>query len=172
MALKIFDDVHFAAENANVSNCTRVIWDREDGTTAYDNLKVFRFGDRGKDYDWTSPKRQGQRGNFARPTNMQLDGLALSQVRFGRKGAVGADTPFISVATNYEALYQHGEPWVQELLKNVPDLGVFVVPFNEVMRPGINSHATRTETEWLFYDGNAALLTYLHQWLPNPYRNT
>lgn len=168
MPLQVFDDVHFATENREADNCTRVIWDNPDGSTAYDNLKVYRFGDRGKAYDWTSPKRQSQGGNFQRPQN--LNGLALSQVRFGRKGAVGADTPFVSVATNFQALHDNGEAWVQNLLTVVPDLGVFVVPFATVMRPGINSHATKVETEWLFYDGDSALLDYLQEWRPNPYR--
>jgi len=170
MALQIFDNVHFATENGEAVNCTRVITDNADGSTEYDNLKVYRFGDRGKAFDWTSPKRQGSGGNFPRPTNRNLDGLALSQVRFGRSGAVGADTPFVSVATNYKALHDNGEPWVQALLTKVPDLGVFVVPFGTVMRPGINSHATKKETEWLFYDGDASLTSYLLEWQANPYR--
>lgn len=169
MGLKIFNDVHFTTENLNADNCTRVIWDNDDGTTAYDNLRIFRFGDKGKDYDWTSPKRQGEGGNFERPSNNRLNSLALSQVRYGRKGQLGKETPFVSVATNYEALYENGEPWVQKLLAKVPNLGVFDVPFETVMRPGINSHATKTETEWLYYDGDTALLDYLTHWETNPY---
>ncbi len=169
MPLQIFDDIHFAAENAPGPNATRVIFDNPDGSTTYDALRVYRFGDRSKDYDWTSPRRQAE-GDFARPTDQALNGLALSQVRFGRKGAVGKDTPFVSVATNYVALYQNGEPWVQQLLTKVPDLGVFVVPFATVMRPAINSHATKSETEWLYYDGAQALTAFLQQWRVNPYR--
>ena len=170
MPLKIFDDMHFATENAQEPKCTRVIWDKEDGSTEYDYLKVYRFGDRGKDYDWTSPKRQATGGNFPRPTDFKLNDFALSQVRFGRKGVVGPDTPFVSIATSYEKLYEHGEPWVQELLKVVPDLGVFVVPFAAVMRPSINSSATKNETEWLYYDGDQALLGHLQAWRVNPYK--
>ncbi|MDH3909950.1 MAG: hypothetical protein OEU09_01550 [Rhodospirillales bacterium] len=170
MALQIFDNVHFATENGGSVNCTRIITDNADGSTEYNNLKIYRFGDSGKDYDWTSPKRQKSKGNFDRQTNRDLHALALSQVRFGRKGAVGDDTPFVSVATNYKALHDNGEPWVQELLKKVPNLGVFSVPFGTVMRPGINSHATKSETEWLFYDGDAALITYLVEMIDNPYR--
>lgn len=170
MPLKIFDDMHFAVENATDANCTRVIWDNDDGSTQYDNLKVYRFGDRGKDWDWTSPKRQATRGNFPRPTDFKLNDFALSQVRFGRKGTVGPNTPYVSIATNYQKLHDHGEPWVQELLRVVPDLGVFVVPFATVMRPSINSSATKNETEWLYYDGDQPLLHYLQEWRQNPYR--
>ncbi|MEY4766805.1 MAG: hypothetical protein RI907_3478 [Pseudomonadota bacterium] len=171
MPLQVFDDAHFSKENSGGShNCTRVIWDTDDGGTSYDNIKIFRFGNKGVAWDWTSPKRQGVQGNFPRASDPTLNGLALSQVRFGRKGAVGPETPFVSVATNYQALYENGEPWVQELLKCVPDLGVFIVPFDTLMRPGINSHATVKETEWLYYDGGAPLLSYLHKWLPNPYK--
>lgn len=170
MPLQIFNDQHFVAENAQETNCVRVIWDVDDFTSTYDNLIVYRFGNRATAWDWTSPKRQAQGGNFARPSDTKLNQLALSQVRFGRKGVAANDTPFVSVATNYEALYNHGEAWVQKLLKVVPDLGVFVVPFATVMRPGINSHATKVETEWLYYDGDNPLLDYLDEWRTNPYR--
>ena len=48
MPVKSFNDVHFATENGESVNCTRVIWDNDDGSTSYDNLKIYRFGDRGK----------------------------------------------------------------------------------------------------------------------------
>lgn len=51
-----------------------------------------------------------------------------------------------------------------------PDLGIFVVPFATLMRPSINSDATKKETEWLYFDGGAPLLDYLDSWLPNPYK--
>ena len=134
-----------------------------------DQVVVYRFGDRGKGYDWQSPRRQRD-GTFQRPGNSQLNALALSQVRFGRKGDVGPDTPFVSVATSYQRLYTNGEPWVQDILGKVPDLGVFVVPFACLMRPSINSHATKVETEWLYYDGDREITHYLREWRANPYK--
>jgi hypothetical protein len=170
MGLLVFDDIHFATENAKEPLCTRVISDNDDGSTNYDVLRVYRFGDQSKAIDWTSPKRQAVGGNFPRPSDGTLNDLALSQVRFGRKGTLGSATPFISVATSYAALFKHGEPWVQNLLKKVPDLGVFDVPFSSVMRPGINSHATKAETEWLYFDGAQPITAYLLEWRANPYR--
>jgi len=67
-------------------------------------------------------------------------------------------------------LKQHGDPWVQNLLKVIPDLGVFVVPFVFVNRPSINSTATKNETEWLYYDGQKPLLDCLLEWRANPYK--
>jgi len=168
MPLNVFNDLHFTTENAAGPRCTRVIWDTEGGDTSYDNLKVYRFGDRGKSYDWTSPQRQAAGANFARPTDFRLNQMALSQVRFGRGGV---DTgPFVSVATSHQALRGSPDPWVQKILASAPDLGVFVVPFSIVMRPSINSDATKKETEWLVFDGDAPLLDYLQGWEPNPYR--
>jgi hypothetical protein len=100
----------------------------------------------------------------------QLNDAALMQVRFGRKSDLGNDVPFISVATDYTALEQNGEIWVQNLLKIVPDLGVFIVTFQYVNRPSINSSCTKQETEWLYYDGDHPILDYLDEWRPNPYR--
>ncbi|GAB6909790.1 conserved hypothetical protein [Desulfosarcina cetonica] len=169
MPLIIFDDVYFGSENAAGRTCTRVIWDNEDGSTEYDNLKIYRFGDRGKSYDWTSPERQKTNGNFARPSDFRLNQMALSQVRFGRGGI---DTgPFVSVATSHEALHSSHDPWVQKILQSAPDLGVLVVPFATLMRPSINSEATKKETEWLYFDGGAPLTDYLQSWLPNPYKD-
>jgi hypothetical protein len=131
------------------------------------HVVVYRFGDRRKPGDWESPRRR--EGNLAPPPQRELNDLALSQVRFGRKGAVGS-TPFISVATSFTRLFENAEPWVQGILRSAPDMGEFVVPFDCVMRPSINSHATKAETEWLYYDLDHPILGFLRGWQANPFR--
>jgi hypothetical protein len=138
-----------------------------------DLVTVYRFGDRDQAWDWLSPCRQQMSGGFARPTPSLLNDRAMFQVRFGRKSdpKVMTDIPFVSVATSYSRLFDRGEPWVQEILRTVPHLGVFVVPFSCVMRPSINSHASRAETEWLYYDGDEPITQYVTEWRDNPYRS-
>jgi hypothetical protein len=74
------------------------------------------------------------------------------------------------VATDYNALYDNGESWVQKILQTVPTLGVFIVPFNTLYRPSPTKLISKQETEWLYFDGNNPITAYLSQWQNNPKR--
>jgi hypothetical protein len=66
-------------------------------------------------------------------------------------------------------LFAHGEVWVQNILRAVPDLAHFSVPFARVFRPSPTKLISKQETEWLYYDGDATLLSCLTAFQVNPY---
>ncbi|RCK69438.1 hypothetical protein DT076_11180 [Desertihabitans brevis] len=129
---------------------------------------VYRFGDRSKGIDWLSRRRQGAGGGFPRPGPEELNDWALKQSSYGSSSENVADNPFLSVATDPDALYAHGEGWVQKILEAAPTLGVFLVPAGALFRPSPTKLISRSETEWLYYDGDAPITDHLEEWLANP----
>lgn len=136
-----------------------------------DNTRVliYRFGDRTKPRNWSSWKRTESNGNFMRPSNSELNDWAIKQSSYGSKSENAKDNPFISVATDPASLYNNGEIWVQQILQETPDMGVFSVPFDRLFRPSPTKSVSKMETEWLFYDGDDSLTDYLVGWQVNPY---
>jgi hypothetical protein len=132
------------------------------------NVYVYRFADQAVANDWLSRKRQASNGGFARPANSVLNDWAIKQSSYGSKAEGIADNPFLSVATDYNTLFANAEIWVQKILKTAPTLGVFVVPYTTLFRPSPTKLISIQETEWLFYDGDNPLTSYLGQWLANP----
>lgn len=137
-----------------------------------DNTKVlvYRFGDRTKPRNWSSWKRTASEGDFDRPSNSTLNDWAIKQSSYGSKSENAKDNPFISVATDHASLYENGEVWVQDILEKTPDMGVFSVPFDLLFRPSPTKLVSKTETEWLFYDGDDSMTDYLVRWEDNPYK--
>jgi hypothetical protein len=130
---------------------------------------LFRFGDRNKPGNWASTRRSAAAGNFARPSNTDLNDWAIKQSSYGSSSENNADNPYLSVVTSYADLFAHGEGWVQNILRAVPDLARFSVPFARVFRPSPTKLISKQETEWLYYDGDATLLSCLTGWQVNPY---
>jgi hypothetical protein len=135
-----------------------------------DKVLVYRFGDRNKAIDWLSRRRQKENGSFTKPKDSALNDWALKQSSYGSQSENVEENPFISVATSYETLYNDGEVWVQKILKEVPHIGVFSVPFDELYRPRPTKLISKKETEWLYYDGTNAIMTYFKEWKDNPYK--
>ncbi|MDF8263556.1 hypothetical protein [Luteipulveratus flavus] len=129
---------------------------------------IYRFGDQNVGRDWLSRKRQGAGGNFPAPAANTLNDWALKQSSYGSQSEGIADNPFISVATDYDELYNHGEGWVQKILQTVPTLGEFLVPPATLYRPSPTKLISKSETEWLFYDGDHPIADYLVGWQVNP----
>ncbi|MCA9655042.1 MAG: hypothetical protein H6712_27430 [Myxococcales bacterium] len=135
-----------------------------------DRVILYRFGNRTMDWDWLSRKRQANGGAFATPPGTLLNEWALKQSSFGSNSEGIQDNPYLSMATSYQRLFDQGEGWVQDILRSVPHLGVFSVPFRYVHRPRPTKSISKMETEWLYYDGDEELLGYLVEWRDNPYR--
>ena len=131
---------------------------------------VYRFGDQNQAWDWLSRKRQGAGGNFPAPTANDLNDWALKQSSYGSSSEGIEGNPFISVATDFESLYANGEGWVQKILQSVPTLGVFLVPPGALYRSSPTKLISKSETEWLFYDGGAPITQYVQEWRDNPKR--
>ena len=134
-----------------------------------DHVIIYRFGDRSKDHDWLSRRRQ-KHGDFGRPSANELNDWAIKQSSYGSKSEGIEDNPFLSVATDYKTLFDHGEGWVQTILREVPDLAVFSAPFGDLYRPSPTKLISKQETEWLYYDGSSPILHKLVKWVANPYR--
>lgn len=135
-----------------------------------DHVYVYRFGDEHTAHDWLSRRRQAAGGNFPAPPPNELNDWALKQSSYGSQSENAEDNPFISVATDYETLYENGEVWVQGILRTVPTLGVFLVPAGTLYRPSPTKSISKMETEWLYYDGGAPITAHLQEWRANPKR--
>ncbi|WP_211102394.1 hypothetical protein, partial [Azospirillum brasilense] len=92
------------------------------------HVLVYRFADKAKATDWRSRRRNTVGGGFAKPSDSVLNDWALKQSSYGSQSENANDNPFLSVATDYEALYGRAEGWVKKILETAPDLGVFSVP--------------------------------------------
>ena len=134
------------------------------------NVRIYRVGDRSVARDWLSRRRKGAGGNFPGLAATDLNDWALKQSSYGSESEGIADNPFISVATDPDALFDNGEGWVQKILQTVPTLGVFVVPPGSLYRPSPTKLISRHETEWLYYDSAAPITDYLESWSANPRR--
>lgn len=131
---------------------------------------IFRFGNQAVDRDWLSRRRQAARGDYLKPTNDELNNLALEQTSFGREAANIEQNPFLSVATSAESLFTNCEVWVQRILETVPTLARFAIPAGDLYRPRPTKPLSTRETEWLYLDAEAPITDHLLEWLPNPYR--
>jgi hypothetical protein len=131
------------------------------------NVIAYRFGRRNVADDWLSPLRRATGGGFPQPLNWNE--IALLQTSYGSKAETAAGNSFLSIATDHASLFNNGEVWVQNIIRETPDLGQFSIPFAAVRRPRPTKLISKQETEWLFYDGNNPLLNYLVAWLANPY---
>lgn len=129
----------------------------------------YRFGDRTKDNDWLTAKRRETGGDFVLPGDIALNDWALKQSSYGSKSEGAKDNPFLSIATDYASCFQNGEGWVQEIIRNVPDMGVFSIPFELVYRPSPTKSISKMETEWLYCDSVSTITTHLVEWRVNPY---
>ncbi|MFZ0710111.1 MAG: hypothetical protein WAM53_08745 [Terrimicrobiaceae bacterium] len=134
------------------------------------NVILYRFGDRNKPLDWLSRKRQANHGNYVRPSDSELNDWAILQCSYGSKSENAENNPFLSTATNYADLFQNGEIWVQGILRQVPDVAEFSVPFDRVFRSSPTKTISKTETEWVYYDGDEELLHWLVRFIDNPYK--
>ncbi|MFC5356258.1 hypothetical protein [Azospirillum himalayense] len=131
---------------------------------------VYRFADKAKATEWRSRRRNTVGGGFAKPGDSSLNDWAIKQSSFGSQSENSNENPFVSVATDYETLYARAEGWVKKILEAAPDLGVFSVPYDKLYRPSPTKPLSKEETEWLYYDGNTELETYLQSWVANPYK--
>jgi RHS repeat-associated protein len=136
-----------------------------DGT----KVKIYRFGDKDKSYDWESRSRQEHQGDFSEPSDM--NSWAIKQSSFGSGSDNPTKNPFISIATDHETLSHSSDPWVQKIVKESPDLRVMEVPPEALIRPRPTKPLSKAETEWMFYDGDGAMNKYHSTWLPNPYKH-
>jgi len=134
------------------------------------HVLVYRFADKAKATDWRSRRRNTVGGGFAKPSDSVLNDWALKQSSYGSQSENSNDNPFLSVATNYEVLYDRAEGWVKKILETAPDLGVFSVPYDKLYRPSPTKPLSKEESEWLYYDGDAELVSYLKTWAANPYK--
>ncbi|MEM9453038.1 MAG: hypothetical protein AAGF11_02580 [Myxococcota bacterium] len=153
----------FSVSNAGAENYTLDL-------NRADHVIIYRFGNSTVERDWLSRMRQTNRGGFTVSSGATLNEWALKQTSYGSNSEGIQSNPFLSVATSYDDLFAYGEGWVQEILKQVPHLGVFSVPFTSVYRPRPTKLISRQETEWLYFDGDAELLSTLVEWRDNPYR--
>jgi RHS repeat-associated protein len=135
-----------------------------DGT----KVKIYRFGDQKQEWDWESRNRQDSNGNFAEPSD--LNSWAIKQSSFGSGSENPTKNPFISIATDHESLSHSSDPWVQKIVKESPDLRVMEVPPEMLVRPRPTKPLSKTETEWLFYDGDNSMGQFHSEWVPNPYK--
>jgi len=133
-------------------------------------VKLYRFGDRNKPQNWLSPRRQANNGNYPRLSNADLNDWAIKQCSYGSASENAQDNPFLSMATSYADLFQNGEVWAQGILRQVPDLGEFSVPFDRVYRSSPTKTISKMETEWVYYDGGEPLLNWLVNFIANPYK--
>ncbi|WP_080002568.1 hypothetical protein [Burkholderia ubonensis] len=134
-----------------------------------EHVIVYRFGNKDIPHDWLSRKRQEAGGNYPRPSDQDLNDWALKQSSYGSSSENAQDNPFLSVATSYTDLFNNGEVWVQKILEKAPNLVKLSVPFATVFRSSPTKLISKSETEWLYYDGDASLLSNNPEILPNPY---
>ncbi|MBP2330551.1 RHS repeat-associated protein [Kibdelosporangium banguiense] len=137
----------------------------EDGT----KVKIYRFGDQSKPYDWESKSRwNNDHNDFTQPDD--LNSWAIKQSSFG-SGSEGANkNPFISIATDPGSLAKSNDPWVQKIVKESPDVRVMEVPAELLVRPRPTKPISKEETEWLFYDGDYKMSDFHKEWQPNPFK--
>lgn len=135
-----------------------------------DRVVVYRFGNRASNADWESYPRQTNTLQNCPTDDGKLNDLALKFTSFGKQSDESKISPFLPVVTDPKTFNEKCESWVQKILAGSPDLGVFGVPFTELVRPSPTKLISKDETEWLFYDANARITTYLIQWRPNPYK--
>ncbi|WP_414447868.1 hypothetical protein AB4851_14920 [Burkholderia sp. 22PA0099] len=120
---------------------------------------LYRFGNAAVPRDWLSRMRQAHPGGFPMLSPPALNEWALKQTSYGSQAEGIEGNPFVSVATSYQALYDHGEGWVQKIIQNTPNLVSFSAPFNMVFRPSPTKLISKSETEWLYYDGVTPMLS-------------
>lgn len=137
----------------------------EDGT----KVKVYRFGDQGKQWDWESKNRWNNDHNgFQEPNS--LNDWAIKQSSFGSGSENAGQNPLISVATDPDSLRKSNDPWVQKILNESPDLRVMEVPPESLIRPKPTKPISKEETEWMFYDGDSSMNNFHSEWRPNPFK--
>jgi hypothetical protein len=146
---------------ANPKNFSQLTAYGETYTLDPDNANhviLYRFGNAAVPRDWLSRMRQAHPAGFPMPSLVALNDWALKQTSFGSQSEGIEGNPFVSVATSYQTLYEHGETWVQKILQSAPNLVSFSAPFDMVFRPSPTKLISKAETEWLYYDGVTPML--------------
>ena len=121
------------------------------GSTA-SRVKVYRYADLSKTVDWISLRRQL---NIADPPAFtSINSIALQHRQGMRHGQSAADaSPFISVATSWQAIFESEDIGVQKFLKlDTISLVEFDAPRHYLFRPKPCAPISIRESEWLYYD--------------------
>ncbi len=135
-------------------------------------IKTFRFAKINKREDWLSQRRNANLDDPPGPGSM--NSIALGHRGGLRHGLARQDpsmaSPFISVATDWEALHDASEGNVMKIIEGADHLVEFHTPKHYLFRPVPCSSNSLKETEWLYFDYPEYIGNFLVAIYHNPYK--